>query len=287
MAGVALVAGASSGLGRAVAERLAAEGFRTYAGARSFAGKASGLRKEPPQGCIPVALDVTSDESVHAAIGTIMAAEGRIDALINCAAFLTLGSCEETSDAELRAVMETNLLGTARMVRGVLPVMRAQGGGRIVQFSSLNGRFAIPFQGAYTASKHAIEGWSEALALEVRKFGISVTLVEPGDCRSGADAYRTHADAASQMDSPYHAYYGVATAKIHHDEATGMQPQRVAGAVARVLQRRRAPMRVTVARIDQRLALWLHGLLPGRFFARIIGWYYGAGTSARRQHDQK
>lgn len=277
MAVVALVSGASSGLGRAVAERLAAEGMTTYAGARSFAAGSEG--KAPPKGCIAIALDVTDDASVTSAVAQVRAQEGRIDVLVNCAAILTLGSCEETSDEELLAVVRTNLLGTARMTRAVLPVMRAQGAGHIVQFSSLNGRFAVPFQGAYTASKHAIEGWSEALALEVFRFGISVTLVEPGDCRSGSNAYRLHAGAAMSSNSPYHTYYKTATARIEHDEATGMPPDRVARAVARAVRRRRSPARVIVARPDQRLALWLHGLLPGRWFIRVIAWYYGAGKS--------
>lgn len=272
MAEVALVAGASSGLGRAVAEGLAAQGYRTYAGARSFATENAAI--SPPSGCVPLALDVTSDASVSQAVAHIVAAEGRLDALVNCAAHLTLGACEELSDAELRAVLETNVLGMARVTRAVLPQMRAQGHGRIVQFSSLNGRFAIPFQGAYTASKHAVEGWSEALAMEVRRHGISVTIIEPGDCRSGSDAYRRHARQADRQTSPYHARFVAATKKIHHDETGGMNPALVARAVARALARRRPPARVIVARLDQRLALWLHGLLPGRWFYRVIEWYY-------------
>lgn len=270
MAGVALVAGASSGLGRAVAERLALEGFTTYAGARSFADSS----KEPPKGCKPLALDVTDDASVKAAVELIIAAEGRIDVLVNCAAQLMLGSCEETSEAELSRILSTNVLGMARMTQAVLPIMRAQRGGKIIQFSSLNGRFAVPFQGAYTASKHAIEGWSEALAIETISFGISVTLVEPGDCRSGSDAYRLHAAAAREDTSPYHSAYISATGKIHHDETNGMPPGRVAKAVARVARKRRPPARVVVARPDQRAALLLHSLLPGRLFYRIIHWYY-------------
>lgn len=280
MTGVALVVGASSGLGRAVAQRLAAHGYVAYAGARSFAGDAG---KAAPPGCIPIAMDVTDDASVHTAIEAILSAHGRIDVLVNCAAILTLGSCEETTEAELLAVLTTNLLGTARVTRAVLPVMRAQGAGRIVQFSSLNGRFGIPFQGAYTASKHAVEGYSESLALETRHMGIGVTLIEPGDCKSGNDAYRLHAARALRADSPYRPYYQAATARIQHDEATGLNPDRVANAVVHALSKRRAPARVVVARIDQRAALWLHTLLPGRWFARIIERYYDAGVVARRK----
>lgn len=269
---VVLVVGASSGLGRAVAQHLASEGFRTYAAARSFSGDASD--KMPPDGCVPIHLDVTDGVSVEAAISAVLAEEGRIDALVNCAAILTLGACEEATTSELAAVLDTNVLGNACVIQAVLPLMRVQGSGRIVQFSSLNGRFAVPFQGAYTASKHALEGWCEALAMEVHPFGIGVTLMEPGDCRSGSQAYRRHAAAAQAQTSPYRARYDAAVAHIDHDERTGMDPVRVARAVSRTLRRKQAPMRVVVARIDQRLALWLHGLLPGRLFARIIAWYY-------------
>lgn len=279
---VALVAGASSGLGRAVAGRLAEDGYRTYAGARSFAVPSAA---QAPEGCMPIGMDVTDDASVQGAVAGVIAAEGRLDVLVNCAAILTLGACEDTSDAELRAVLETNLLGMARVTRAVLPHMRRAQGGRIIQLSSLNGRFAIPFQGAYAASKHAVEGWSEALALEVRRFGIQVTLVEPGDCHSGSQAYRRHAEAAQKSGSVYASAYACATRKIQHDEASGMDPDRVARAVARALKRRRPPARVVVARPDQRLALWLHGLLPGRWFGRIIAGYYAVNTPARRQNQ--
>lgn len=276
---VALVVGASSGLGRAIAQRLARDGYQTYAAARAYAES----EKTPPAGCIPLALDVTEDASVEAALAHILQADGRVDVLVNCAAQLVLGACEETDMAELSRVLGTNVLGSIRVARAVLPAMRARGGGRIVQLSSLNGRFAVPFQGAYTASKHALEGWCETLAMEAAPFGIQVTLVEPGDCRSGSDAYRLHAGLAQDEQSPYHTRYKAAAAKIHHDETNGMQPEVVANAIARLLRRRRQPLRRVVARLDQRLALYLHTLLPGRWFARIITAYYAPAKTARRQ----
>ncbi|MCL1965330.1 MAG: SDR family oxidoreductase [Firmicutes bacterium] len=270
MAQVALIAGASSGLGRAVAEKLAADGFIVYAGARSFAsGKAA------PEGCVPLVLDVTDHASVEAAVSFVLEREGRVDALVNCAARLTLGACEETSVEEFRQVMETNYVGLVRMTQAVLPAMRAQGAGRIVQFSSLNGLFGIPFQGAYIASKHAVEGFSDALALEVRRFGITVTVVSPGDCRGGSDVYRGHAAAATrEKKSVYHFYYKAATEKIHRDETNGLAPEKVAAAVSKALRARHAPSRVVVAGFDQKIAVWLHDVLPGRLFRRVIEAYY-------------
>lgn len=266
---VVLVSGASSGLGRAVAEHLAAKGFRTYAGARSFSRGVSG-----PVGCETVALDVLDDASARSAINYIIEREGHIDALVNCAAFLTFGSCEEISADELEAVMQTNFLGMARMTRAVLPHMRAQNFGRIVNFSSINGLLGIPFQSAYTASKHAIEGWSECLAQETRRFGVRVTLIEPGDCRSGSHKYRTCAAASEQAHSPYALWYQAAVAQITHDEDHGMPQSRVANAVCAVLSRKAPPARRLVARLDQRFAVFLHKLICGSFFYRIMEAYY-------------
>ncbi|MDR0929046.1 MAG: SDR family oxidoreductase [Oscillospiraceae bacterium] len=274
MARVVLVAGASSGLGRAVARKLAQDGERVYAGARTFAAKPEAA----PEGCLPMALDVTDTASVQDAVARILQAEGRIDALVNCAAVLSLGSCEETDDDTLCRVLNTNFIGMTRMTRAVLPIMRRQGGGRVVQFSSINGLLAVPFQGAYTAAKHALEGWNEALALEAGRFGIKVTMVEPGDCRGGSAAYRGHVEAE---DSPYSAAYRSAVAAIERDEAGGLSPETVAKAVARLLKRSHPPLRLRVARIDQRLAVWLHDLLPGRLFGRILARYYGAQNPAK------
>ena len=266
---VVLVSGASSGLGRAVAEHLAAKGFRTYAGARSFAKGVS-----VPVGCECVDLNVLDDASVQSAVSYIVEREGHIDALVNCAAFLTFGSCEETSADELEAVVRTNFLGMARMTRTVLPHMRAQKFGRIVNFSSINGLLGIPFQSAYTASKHAIEGWSECLAQETRRFGVRVTLIEPGDCRNGSHKYRTSATASEQEHSPYALWYQAAVAQITHDEENGMPQSRVADAVCAVISRENPPARRLVARLDQRFAVFLHKLIGGNFFYRIMEAYY-------------
>jgi len=267
---VALVAGASSGLGRHVAARLAKAGFTVYAGARSFARGAP-----PPDGCVPVPLDVTDDASVREAIRHVLSAGGRIDALVCSAAVLTLGAVEELAPEELSRVLEVNVGGMLRMVQAVLPTMRARGKGRIVLFSSLNGRMAVPFQGAYTASKHAVEGLAQALRMETRRYGVSITVVEPGDCRGGSDAYRGHAARAEATDSPYRETYLAATARIARDEAQGLSPERVANAVLSVLTRRRPPARRVVAQPLQRAALALYGILPARWFFRALEWYYG------------
>lgn len=277
-----LVAGASSGIGLALAHQLHADGFCVYAGARSL-----GQVQVAPEGFIMLPLDVTDDLSVQEAINKILQRDSRIDALVNCASFLTLGACEEVSAEELRLVMETNFLGMARMTRAVLPAMRQQQYGRIVNISSLNGLFGIPFQGAYTASKHATEGWSESLTQETRRFGIYVTVVEPGDCRGGSLKYRKRAKASEKEASPYAVWYKKAVDKIMHDEQNGLYPERVASAISRILQSQCPPARKIIAEPIQRSAVLLHKLLPRNVFNRIIEAYYAADRDGMRSEIKK
>lgn len=259
------VTGASSGLGLHTAMALRDDGWQVIAGARSFTGgQRDGMT------CLP--LDVTDAESVRAFCRR--AAEiAPPDALVQCAGMLVLGSCEETETEEFRRVMDTNYLGMVRMNREVLPLMRRQGGGKIVLFSSINGLLGIPFQSAYTASKHAIEGYAECLALEVKPFGIQVMLVEPGDHRNGSDKYRPHA-AAMTDSSPYADAYGSATARIHHDETNGSDPDVLGRKIARILDRKHMPFRKRIASADQHLAVYVHRFLGAGINGAVLRNYY-------------
>ena len=266
MAKTVWVTGASSGLGLHTALALKADGWQVIAGARSFG---DGTAED---GIIRLPLDVTREESV--AEFCRKAAETALpDALVQCAGMLVLGSCEETDTEEFRKVMDTNYLGMVRMTRQVLPLMRKRGGGKIVMFSSINGLMGIPFQSAYTASKHAIEGYAECLALEVKPFGIQVMLVEPGDHRSGSDKYRPHA-AAMTESSPYATAYESATKQIHHDETNGSDPDVLGRKIARILDRKTIPFRKRIASADQHLAVYVHRFLGARINAAVLRSYY-------------
>ncbi len=259
------VTGASSGLGLHTAAALKEDGWQVIAGARSFEdGTKDGIHR--------LKLDVTDEESVRRfceKAGEIAAP----DALVQCAGMLVLGSCEETQTEEYRRVMDTNYLGMVRMNRAVLPLMRSRGGGKIMMFSSINGLLGIPFQSAYTASKHAIEGYAECLAMEAKPFGIQVMLVEPGDHRSGSDKYRPHA-AAMSAGSPYAAEYESAVAAIAHDEHNGSDPDILGRKIARTLDRKRIPFRKRIASADQHLAVYIHRLMPAKLNAWILRTYY-------------
>ncbi len=263
----AWVTGASSGLGLYTARALRDAGWTVIAGARSFSAP------EEKDGMHLLPLDVTREESVRAFCGRALEVSRWVSAVVQCAGMLGLGSCEETDPEEYRRVMETNFLGMVRVNRQVLPVMRAQKEGRIVMYSSINGLMGIPFQNAYTASKHAIEGYAECLSLEGQPFGIQVMLVEPGDHRSGSDKYRPHAAAMTEK-SPYAAAYKSATDRIHRDETGGSDPDRLGRIVARTLDRKRIPLRKRVASADQHLAVWVHRFLGARVNRWVLRCYY-------------
>lgn len=179
---VVVVTGVSSGIGRATAEKFAERGCRVFGTVRSTA-KATALRDVEL-----VEMDVRDDVSVQRAIQSIIVRTGRIDVLVNNAGISIIGAVEETATAEAAALFDTNVFGVLRTTQAVLPQMRAQRGGRIINVSSVLGFLPAPYMGLYSASKHAVEGLSESLDHEVRRFGIRVTLVEPAFTRTNLEA---------------------------------------------------------------------------------------------------
>lgn len=275
--GTVWVIGASSGLGLATAEAFAEDGWLVVSGARSFRAKSE---NNPSDGRIlRFELDVTDADSRKAFAEAAFGASPRVDALIYCAAVLVLGPCEHTTHGEYERVMQTNFLGMTDIVALALPTMRNQRGGKIVLFSSINGLLGIPFQSAYTASKHAVEGYAECLAMEVRPLGVQVCVVEPGDHRGGSQRTRLHATGVA-AENAYEPACRIACDIIHRDESNGLLPERLGRKVLQNVNRRRMRFRLRVAKPDQRLAVVLHDVLnPGLNF-RILRDYYGKGGKA-------
>lgn len=178
-----LITGCSSGFGRAAAVAAIKRGFRVVATARD-PRTLDGLAPEAQDDLLRLRLDLLDRDSIKAAVHTTLERFGRIDVLLNNAGIATIGAVEELTDELLRAQLETNLVGPLAVTREVLPAMRRQGSGRILQMSSMGGRCAFPGLGAYHASKFALEGASISLAQEVAPFGVHVTLIEPGDFRT-------------------------------------------------------------------------------------------------------
>lgn len=176
---VALVTGVSSGIGRAIAGLLSHHGFRVFGTARGNGGAKRALENVEL-----VHVDVRDEESVDSCVRAVLDRAGRIDALVNNAGYTLIGSLEETTIEEAKQLFDTNFFGVLRMTQAVLRFMRDQRSGRIVNIGSLVGFVPAPYQGIYCASKHALEGYSESLDHEVRKFGIHVSVVEPGFTRT-------------------------------------------------------------------------------------------------------
>ena len=262
---IAWVSGASSGLGHFTALALQKAGWQVIGGARS-------LVDEVKDGIQLLPLDVQSDRSVKAFVQIALDRFGPPDALINAAGILCIGACEDYSLQEITGVMEVNFFGMVRMVQAVLPLMRKKGHGSIVNFSSINGLMAIPFQGAYTASKHAIEGFSEALMMETAPFGIGVMLVEPGDHRGGKQQYRGLSKTCS---SCYADIREKAADRIRKDEAAGSSPEVLGQKVANALEKTHLPRRLRVAQPAQKAAVVLHDILPNALFMKLLSRYYG------------
>lgn len=269
---VVLVVGASSGIGQACALELTRRGDRVY-------GTSRRATDELPDGATPfqmIRMDVDDDASVQAGVGMVLEAERRIDALINCAGFGFGGALEDTTDEEMKANLETNVIGTLRTCRAVLPSMRAQGRGTIVNISSINGRIALPFVGHYSATKFAVEGLTESLRMEVHPFGIRVVLIEPGDFATGfTDARRRLRNAVE--DGPYARAFAKALTVIEKDERGGASPESIGRLVARILDARSPRLRYTVGPMFQRVAVRLKSLLPSKVFEWALRQYYRVG----------
>jgi len=259
---VVLVTGASSGIGQAIARRLAARGWRVFGTSRHQAADFDGVKMLP--------MDADDDDSVARAVTAVAEKTGRLDAVVNNAGWALMGPIEDTPIAEARAQMETNFFGVLRVCRAALPVMREQRGGHIVNISSLGGIFGMPFSGIYSASKFAVEGLSESLRLETRRFGVRVVLIEPGDMRSQLPQRRRTVKPA-RAGSSYQEIFDRFQAKQAQDEAKAPAPDAVALLVERILCDPRPAMRYSVGMWDQRMVLPLKRWLPYSWFERILG----------------
>lgn len=263
---VILVTGVSSGIGEAIAALLAERKFRVF-----------GTQRRPsedervPHNVELVPLDVRDEQSVRSALQIVLDRAGRIDAVINNAGYTLVGALEETSIDEAKALFETNFFGVLRMNQAVLPVMRKQGQGRIINIGSATGFVPAPYQGIYSASKHALEGYSESLDHEVRQFGIRVSVVEPGFTRTHIDQ---NAELASELIPAYANDRGQVIASVKVNNANGKDPAEVALVVWKALTAR-SPRLVYLAGSDARLVSRLKKFAPSGLFDKGLRKQFG------------
>jgi NAD(P)-dependent dehydrogenase (short-subunit alcohol dehydrogenase family) len=236
LAKVVLITGCSSGIGAATARRLARAGWTVYATARRL----EALAPLAQEGCRTLALDVTDEASMRAAVSAIEAEHGAIDALVNNAGYSQSGAIESVPIDRIRRQFETNVIGLVRLTQCVLPGMRRQRAGRIVNLGSMGGRLVFPGGGIYHATKYAIEALSDALRFEVRGFGIQVVLIEPGFIRTGFSG-TVEAGLAGVESQAYDAFHARVIQATRDAYARGLAaklsspPERVADVIAQAL----------------------------------------------------
>jgi len=267
-----LVTGCSSGIGAATAASLAGAGWTVYATAR----RPETLAELEARGCRALALDVTDEASRRAAVEAVEAEHGAVGVLVNNAGYSQSGAVESVPDERVRAQFETNVFGPLALCRLVLPRMREQGWGRIVNVSSMGGRFTFPGGGIYHASKHALEALSDALRFEVRGFGVDVIVIEPGLIRTRFDSAATRELAgATAAEGPYADFnraVGEATSGVYEKgllARLGGPPEAVAEVIEKAVRAERPRARYTVTP-SARALLTLRSVLPDAGWDRML-----------------
>jgi NAD(P)-dependent dehydrogenase (short-subunit alcohol dehydrogenase family) len=253
---VVLITGISSGIGEATARLLVQRDFIIFGTARN----PSGVEAIPGAELLP--LDVRSDESVNTFVDTVLKIVGRLDVLVNNAGYMLGGVVEEVTMEEAKAQFETNFFGVVRMVKKVLPIMRTQGSGQIINISSGIGLAPLPFVGFYAASKFALEGYTEALRHEVKPFGIRVSLVEPGFITT--QLYNNEL-LAGNLISDYDPWRQRASAAVRKHREKSLDPSRVAESILRIIENKSPRLHNIVSKEIARTFL-LRRLLPESLF---------------------
>jgi NAD(P)-dependent dehydrogenase (short-subunit alcohol dehydrogenase family) len=264
---VALVTGASSGIGKATALRLAALGFTVYAAAR----RVERMADMADHGIHVESLDVTDDGSMVKVVDKIVSEHGRIDILVNNAGYGSYGAVEDVPIAEARRQFDVNVFGLARLTQLVLPHMRAQRDGYIVNISSMGGKIWEPLGGWYHAAKFAVEGLSDCLRAEVAEFGIKVVVVEPGSITSEWATISADNLEAISADTPYRGQAKLIARGLRKSDTSFLasEPQVVAEAIGKAVQRTKPRTRYPVGG-GARTFLFAHRVLTDRGFDRFI-----------------
>ncbi|QWT40220.1 oxidoreductase [Dickeya dadantii] len=263
----ALVTGASSGMGKAIARRLIKDGYQVYVAARNIEKMADLARL----GAQPLRMDISRDEEIVSGVNTILAQTGGVDVLVNNAGFGLYGPVEEIGIDEARYQFEVNLFGAARLTQLLLPAMRARRSGRIINISSMGGKMYSILGAWYHATKHALEGWSDCLRLEVAEFDIKVVIVEPGVIETGFGDAASDSIVKRSSSGPYgHLVKRVSMSiKNTYGQGTGSSPEVIAEVVSRAVKSSNPRTRYAAGKFAKmliRMRVWL----GDRLFDRII-----------------
>jgi NAD(P)-dependent dehydrogenase (short-subunit alcohol dehydrogenase family) len=263
---VILITGISSGFGKETARLLGEDGHKVYGTVRKLT--------EPGEPVSYIKMDLTDPDSIRETVARIVKTEGRIDVLVNNAGMHTGGPIETLPADYIKLQMETNFLGMVYLTREVLPLMRKQGGGTIINVSSIGGLMGLPFQGYYSAAKFAIEGFSEALRMEINQYNIKVVLINPGDFHTNNSANRRNYLAPADNNDPYQEQFSKSLSIIENDERKGWDPAILARKMVRIVNCNNPRQRYIIASFEQKLAVILKYMLPGKLFRMILQDHY-------------
>ena len=261
---VIFITGITSGFGHAMAQQLCADGHKVYGTYRKDSNQIPGVTY--------LKADVQDEASLRSAVNSVMEKEGRIDTVVSNAGMGVGGPLEFTSIEDAQRQMDVNFMGMVRLLNLVVPIMRKQHHGHIICISSIGGLMGLPYQGMYSASKFAIEGYCEALRLEVRQFGIKVTVINPGDFFTGFTAARIK-NLPPEAATAYPGYTD-SMASIESDERSGLQPEYLARRICRIISKKHPRNRYIIATFIQKTSVVLKALLPPKWYDRILASYY-------------
>ncbi|WP_264554186.1 SDR family oxidoreductase [Flavobacterium sp. N2038] len=265
MSKVVLITGGSSGIGKSIGEFLHQRGFVVYGTSRN--------PEKVLNSVFPlVALDVRNAESIKNAIAKIIATSGRLDIVINNAGVGITGPLEEIPTEEIRNNFETNFFGPIEVMKAVLPQMRNQKSGLIINITSIAGYMGLPYRSVYSASKGALELITEALRMEVKSFGIEITNVAPGDFATNIAAGRYHAPVIK--DSAYEKVYGDVLATMNDHVDAGSNPNEMAEAIFKIIQTNKPKVHYKVGAFMQKFSIVLKRALPDRMYEKMLMNHY-------------
>jgi NADP-dependent 3-hydroxy acid dehydrogenase YdfG len=263
---VILITGISSGFGQKTAGLLAEKGHTVYGTVRKAIESKPGIHI--------LKMDLTDPVSIKEAVSSVLEKEGRIDILINNAGMHTGGPIETSPIENIKLQMDTNFMGLVYMIREVLPAMRKQGNGTIINFSSIGGLMGLPFQAFYSASKFAIEGLSEALRMEIKQFNIKVIVIKPGDFRTNNTQNRRNF-LADQTNNPYAEQFSKSLSIIEKDEHNGKPPEILSKQLVKIIEKKNPRPNYVIATLEQKFAVVLKKILPDSWFIKILAPHYG------------
>lgn len=264
---IILITGVSTGFGKETAAFLAKAGHVVYGTVRKESGSDPMVKE--------LLMDLTDSNSIDAAVGTVIKNEGRIDVLINNAGMHSGGPIETIPLKIIALQVQTNFLGFAQLIQAVLPVMREKGGGTIINIGSIGGLMGLPYQGIYSSVKFALEGFSEALRMEVKQFNIKVIVVNPGDFHTANTVSRRGFLAPTGEGDPYHDQFAKTLSIIENDENKGWKPEILAKKLVRIVECKNPKHRYIIASFEQKLAVLLKIILPGKLFSMLLRGHYG------------